>query len=493
MLTRIIFVLLTALSLVSSPLADQKTVNPGPPHLQTTPDDFILEFYPVAPYHVGDVLSVRITYTGQQDMGGNEIMLFLAETPGDSLETTTFSHYNQQAVFYWVLDTKGFEPSFVRFRFTIPELEETWTAGINLLPTPPGREARWETIHTECCTLHFISGTDAAEDIQIIQEAVQEEVSSTLSQFFPDGVPSNFALEHSLTLNFIPVAVGHGGFASDEAVITYNHHNWLGSDFETLIHHEMVHVLDRQLNDEGPRPRFLSEGLAVYLSGGHYQQEDILVRAAALLQTGMYLPLTDIMDDFYAAQHEIGYAEAGALVSYMIRRWGWESYIDFYFNLPEGDSDTDIISTALKKEFGLDLTTLETEFKAYLQGLEPSVLVQADVRLTVQLYDAVRRYQSLAIPSAHFRTAWWPPVDHMRENEITGDYAFREKSPSNIIIENLFQEVHQAREKKAYAHAEEALNQIHTYLNIFESEGEGLSHYTLGAPLPVQPAHEISP
>lgn len=484
MLTRIIFVLLTALSLVSSPLADQKTVNPGPPHLQTTPDDFILEFYPVAPYHVGDVLSVRVSYTGQKDIGGSEIILSLAENPGVALETTTFSSHAQQAIFYWALDTEGFEPGFIHFRFTIPDLEETWTAGVNLLPTPPNREAGWETIHTDCCTLHFISGTDAVEDIQIIQEAVQEEVSSTLSQFFPDGVPSDFALGHSLTLNFIPVAVGHGGFAGDEAVITYSHRNWLGSDFQTLIHHEIVHVLDRRLNDEGPRPRLLSEGLAVYLSGGHYQQEDIPVRAAALLQAEMYLPLVEIMDDFYDAQHEIGYTEAGAFVAYMIQRWGWESYIDFYFNLPEGANDTEIISSALEEHFDLDLAGLESEFVAYLRTLEVSTSVQVDVQLTVQLYNAIRRYESIAIPSAYFRTAWWPPVERMRENGIVGDYAFREKSPTNIIIENLFQEIHEAREAKAYNRVEKTLGQINAYLDILESADGVFSHYSIGAPFP---------
>ncbi len=493
MLTRTIFILLTILSLVSPPLEDQQTLPPTLPHQQSIPDDFILEFYPVEPYHAEDVLSLRVTYTGQEDLGGKEIILSFAENPGVPLETTTFSHHDQRAIFYWFLNTEYFQPGFIRFRFTIPDLEETWTAGINLLPTPPDRGARWETVHTDCCTLHYISGTDAAQDIESLQAVVQQEVSSALTQFFPDGIPSDFALEHPLILNIVPIAVGHGGFASDEAVVTYSHRNWLGSNFATLIHHEIVHVLDRQLNDEGPRPRLLSEGLAVYLSGGHYQPEDIVSRGAALLQTDLYLPLTEIVDDFYAAQHEISYIEAGAFVTYMVQRWGWESYIDFYFTLPEGDSNTEIISTALEEKFGLDLATLESDFIAYLQRLESNDEGQADVQLTADLYNAIRRYQALAIPSAHFRTAWWPPIDQMRENGIVGDYAFREKSPSNIIIESLFQDVHQAREQGADAQAEAVLDQIHTYLDSIERAAGGHSHYTLGAPLPVQPSQKISP
>jgi hypothetical protein len=111
------------------------------------------------------------------------------------------------------------------------------------------------------------------------------------------------------------------------------------------------------------------EGLAVYLSGGHYQEGDPLQRAAALLALDLYLPITEIVDDFYAAQHEIGYMQAAALVAYLDQLWGWETFIDFYFNLPEGPSDAAIISGALETRFGLSLAELEANLIAYLQTL----------------------------------------------------------------------------------------------------------------------------
>jgi len=109
------------------------------------------------------------------------------------------------------------------------------------------------------------------------------------------------------------------------------------------------------------------------------------------------------------------------------------------------------------------------------------------VRLTVDTYDLLRRYQTLAIPSAHFRTAWWPPVNTMRENSIVGDYAYREKAPLNLIVESLFIDAHAALDTKAYARAGAALTNIDEILTWVEMSGGNLSHYSIGWPVNLHP------
>ncbi len=259
-----------------------------------------------------------------------------------------------------------------------------------------------------------------------------------------------------------------------------------------LSHHEIIHVIDRQLN-EGPRPSLLAEGLAVYLSGGHYQKGDSLARAAALHTLGKYLSLVDIADDFYAAQHEIGYIEAAALVAYMVERWGWEEFIDFYFNLSDGRTDSQIISAGLNNKFGMDLAELEADFVVALKNHSPDAAVLDDVRLTIEIYDMLRRYQTLVIPSAHFRTAWWPPIDQVLENGIVGDYAYREKSPTNIILESIFLEMHTEHQAKNYQAAEKSLLEIKNILDSLESNLGEFSHYELGWPLPLPSLLPIKP
>jgi hypothetical protein len=483
MFTRALILILTALSLVlapGSPGLDQ--------HMPTTQTiDFRVEFFPVAPYHIGDTLSARVTYTGLTEISGAEITLALADQPDQILGTTTFSSYQRQATFYWFLDTRETEPGFLNFSFSVPARDLTWTQGVHLLPDPDDRDAAWSVTHSQCCTVHYLTGTDAEADLAEITETLEERSTIALSQFAAAGVFDESPLTEPLSIVLIPVVVGHGGFATDEAVLTYAHDNWTGIDFGILAQHEMVHVIDRLVNTEGPRPAIFVEGLAVYLSGGHYREGDPLQRAAALLALDMYLPISQIVNDFYAAQHEIGYMQAAALVAYLDQLWGWETFIDFYFNLPEGPSDEVIISSALERSFGINLAVLEQDFITYLNTLEPNPAIEADVRLTVEAYDLLRRYQTLLIPSAHFRTAWWPPVRSMREAGIVGDYGYREKAPLNVIIEQIFIEVHAAFAVEDYAGVESALDRIDTILGQIENKGLNRSHYALGWPVKRNP------
>jgi hypothetical protein len=489
MITRALVLILTALSLILSPGSGALSQTP-----QTTrPTDFRVEFFPVAPYHIGDVLSARVTYTGLAEIGRVEITLALADQTDQVLGTTTFSSYNRQAVFYWYFDTHETEPGFLDFRFSLPARGISWTQGVHLLPDPGNRDATWSVSHSQCCILHYLIGTDAEADLTQITEAVEERSAIALSQFAAAGIFDESPPTDPLPIVLIPVVVGHGGFATDEAVLTYNNNNWTGIEFGILAHHEMVHVIDRLVNTEGPRPAIFVEGLAVYLSGGHYREGDPLQRAAALLALDMYLPLNQIVNNFYAAQHEIGYMQAAALVAYLDQLWGWETFIDFYFNLPEGPSDAEIISAALTARFGLDLAVLEQDFITYLATIEPDPAVEADVRLTVEAYDMLRRYQTLLIPSAHFRTAWWPPVSAMREGGIVGDYGYRENNPLNVIIEHIFIEVHAAFLAKDYQGVESALDRINLILEQIENKGTNRSHYAIGWPIKRNPAPHNRP
>jgi hypothetical protein len=290
-------------------------------------------------------------------------------------------------------------------------------------------------------------------------------------------------MEEPLSLVLIPSVIGQGGFATDIAVMTYSDRNWAGTDFANIAHHEIVHVIDRQLNN-GPRPSLFSEGLAVYFAGGHYRDGDPLLRAAALLETDQYIPITSFVDDFYAAQHEISYLEAGALVAYLSEIWGIDEFLEFYFNLPEADTDSESISLALEEQFDMTLEELESDFLTYLRSKNPSPKDQANVRLTIATYEAMRRYQKIRVPSAYFRNAWWPPMERALEKGIAGDYAPREKMPVDVIIENLFLDLYPAIELGEVQKAEEQLVAIHKLLDLAENQGNGFSHYSIGWPFP---------
>lgn len=467
---------------VFSPDIEQK-----PRQFQTDPNHFTIEFFPTAPHYVGDTLSVRVTYSGQDEIANREISLFSGEELETPLARTQFSGFTQQAVFYWVLDTTKMDPGFVTFFFEVSEMGESWSKGLHLLPRPTHRQAEWAVVHTSCCTVHYLTETDAEADIKDIITILEDRTAVAIAQFFPDDDQAHLMLDEPLPIVLVPIVVGHGGFASNEAVLTYSKRNWAGIGLDILSHHEIVHVIDRQINPVDPRPSLFVEGVAVYLAGGHYREGDALLRAAALFDLGLYLPIDGIVNDFYAAQHEIGYMQAAALVAYLVEIWGWDTFVNFYFNLPDGPSDLAIINAALEDEFNTDLATLEADFITYLKTFTPDEEVKEDVRLTIEVYDTIRRYQTIAIPSAHFRTAWWPSISHMRDRGIVGDYAWREKAPFNIIIENLFLEIHTGFDRGNYSLIEKNLVLINSFLDAVEPEKTPLSHYVIGWPLPGVP------
>lgn len=486
MLMRIILALFIILSLtpgfeaeLPSLAVSQSASEPYP----GTPEAFFVEFFPVAPYHVGDILSLRVTYSGAEYISGLEMQISLADQPEDVLESATFSRSSRQAIFFWVLDTSSLEPGFLAFQLKIPEMDLVWQTGVNLLPLVQEQTSTWVKHPTNCCTIYYLSGTDAEQDIAMIEQILEQQTAEALSQFQSKIDTGEKPLEDPLSLVLIPIVIGQGGFATDIAVMTYSRRNWVGTDFSNIAHHEIVHVLDRKLND-GIRPSLFAEGIAVFLSGGHYRDADPLQRAAALLAIDRYIPLSDFVDDFYAAQHEISYMQAAGLVAYLEKTWGWERFLDFYFSLPDANRDSESIAIALADQFGITMAELENDYIAYLQSLPIDKTVQENVRLTIETYDMMRRYQQVRIPSAYFRNAWWPPIDKVLEMDIVGDYAWREKAPVDIIIESLFLEIYPALDAGNNQYAEENLKRIAELLDQADSAGQSFSHYGIGWPLP---------
>jgi hypothetical protein len=114
-----------------------------------------------------------------------------------------------------------------------------------------------------------------------------------------------------LPVYLIDRVVGQGGFAGTDMVVSYVYRRYAGGGFYELLVHEAAHILDQQFAPQ--RITFLAEGLAVWVSGGHYKSEDLNERSAALVATKRYVPLAHLIDGFYPVQHEIGYLEAGGL------------------------------------------------------------------------------------------------------------------------------------------------------------------------------------
>ena len=427
------------------------TISPSPwptstPTLTLTPTatnpGFTVEFHPDGPLYTGDQVSITVNTPAGENWDGATLSVQIAQADGLVLGPVNFSDWGiarrSQATILWGWDTSGLAAGEYELSFTITPQEYTFSESVTLQPAsampPVLAGAHWAESQTECCTIHYITGTAAERDLPALMALMDQQAEHAVQRM-------GIEFTEPITVTVMPRLLGHGGFASDEIYVTYLDRNYAANSWEMVVHHEMIHILDGRLGGD-LRPSILVEGLAVYQTGGHFKAELLLPRAAALLEEhlGWYIPLAELADDFYASQHEIGYLEGGALVQYLVETYGWEAYSNFYRDIHpvEGAGQAAALDAGLQAHFGLTLEQTEQAFLAFLRG-QPGVEDWVeDVRLTVDYFDTLRRYQELLDPSAYFRTAWLMDGPSMRARGIVGDYLRHPSQPNNLALEAMF-------------------------------------------------------
>ncbi len=429
-------------------IAPTSTETPSPtthPIELPDPAEFDVRLHPDGDLYVGDLISMEVIAPVDAELGG-DVSVQVMSAEGEILGESAFAPFGiggrQQATLEWMWDTAGLEAGAHDLSVSILPGDLTWTETIVLFPQDllglPESESHWAIEESDCCLIYYLTGTAAERDIQALVESADEQAQDVVEQL---GIDFTEPIEITLMSRVI----GHGGFATGEIYISYLDRNYTGSDFDLVLHHEMVHILDARLGGE-LRPSMLAEGLAVYLTGGHFKPEPLMPRAAALMSlmepdssSDWYIPLDVLADNFYKSQHEIGYLLAGALIEYMVETWGWEAFSSFYRDIhhPHGGKHSSAIDDALQIHFDITLAELEALFKEALRAQEVTQAYKDDVRLTVTYYDTARRYQNAMDTSAYFLTAWLPDGPTMRQYGIVADLLRHPSSPEHITLEAL--------------------------------------------------------
>lgn len=328
---------------------------------------------------------------------------------------------------------------------------------------PTGQAARdaaatWQTMETNCCVIHAVSGTAAERDLSTLASLLDSAVRQAASRLSVE--PSQ-----KLHVYFIDRIVGQGGFAGTDIVVSYVDRNYAGGNIYELLVHEAAHVLDQQFAPR--RISFLAEGLAVWVSGGHYKLEDLTKRSAALVALGQYIPLTAIINDFYPVQHEIGYLEAAGFVTYLIERGGWSTFKEFYSDVSAADGPTlaDAVDVNLQRYYGASLAQIEAEWLTFLNKTSPDQAAVDDLRTTIRYYDVARRYQEIYDPTAHYLSAWLPHPTQVREFGNPADLTRRPTEEINVTLELMLISANAAMQHADYARANVILDSVSNILD----------------------------
>jgi hypothetical protein len=433
-------------------------------------------FHPDPQLYSGDIVSLEISAeNANPDWEDASVNVFIGARTGEPLATEEFDPFGigerAQATFQWVWDTTGLEgqqtvvisvdPKGVEGDLRRPlEPLDVLTITVTLLPANqrpmPEPLTQWRRAESECCIFHYLTNTAAARDIEHIQaeaDVAFAQVEETL------GVQQNQKVSFTLLSRLL----GHGGFASEEISLTYIDRNPAGLNLNNVFVHEGTHILDRQISQT--KPTIMTEGLAVYVAGGHFKLEDLNQRAAALLVLGRYIPLAELTDSFYPSQHEIGYLEGGAFTKYLVDRFGWARFKKFYSSFKEAPTQSQMLNAALQENFAESLTELEASWLAQLRSLPPDEDQIEDLRLTIMLYDTLRRYQQLDDPAAYFLTAWLPDGPEARRRGIVADFVRHPNAPENIALETMLVAAGVALETGDFVESEALLDSVNAVLD----------------------------
>jgi hypothetical protein len=306
------------------------------------------------------------------------------------------------------------------------------TLTVPVLParSRPARElgAQWVTADTRCCVLHVVTGTAAHRDLNQLKGLVDGAVQQAETLL---GV----TVQEPLHFYLVDRVIGQGGYATSTVVLSYLDRNYVGEGIAELITHEAVHLLDQQFAPS--RISFLAEGLAIWVTGGHYKEEEVEQRVQALRQKDLYVPLTELIDSFYTHQHEVGYLQAGGFIHYLVDRYGWENVRAFYADVGSSPvvAPSQLMDQALQRHFGRTLAEVEGEWLAHLDSLPSDPVTVEDLLTTIRYYNTVRDYQLQYDPTAHFLQAWLPPPRELEQRQITADLTRHPTSELNVTLE----------------------------------------------------------
>lgn len=321
------------------------------------------------------------------------------------------------------------------------------------------QNAEWISRATEYADIHVVKGTAAARDLDYLAEVTNQSILKAIQTV--QETPNR-----RYDLYFIDRVIGQGGYAGGSIVISYLDRNYAGGRIEEVITHETIHLLDQQFTPFG-RLVFLAEGMAVWGAGGHYKPEDLDRRAAALIKSGGYIPLEALINNFYPAQHEIGYLQAGAFVKYLIDVYGYDRFRTFYsqFNPKRSNTYSGSLNQSLLEHYQKTLSEIEQEWLTHLSNVPIDDIEIADLDSTIHFYEVMRRYQIAYDPTAHFLQAWLPNPTELYNLGLTAELTRHPEEEINLILEAMLTEADMALLAGDYQETEVLLGSVERILD----------------------------
>ncbi len=234
----------------------------------------------------------------------------------------------------------------------------------------------WQTRAGDLVRVHWVEGTAAfgARALRIAEDAVT--AAQTLLGVREDR-PIDFFVYPDQASFYDALGPGTrenvGGQANAEIRTLFAQigPDLLGSPWVGIvIPHELTHlVFDTAVhNPYHFPPRWLNEGLAVYLSEGYGPSDRSAVAAA--VRDGTLMPLSGLTAQFPTRQEAffLAYSESVSAIDYLVRRFGRDALVEHVRSYAAGVTDDE----AFRRALGVDVAGFEAGWLADLGAPAPT-------------------------------------------------------------------------------------------------------------------------
>lgn len=234
----------------------------------------------------------------------------------------------------------------------------------------------WKTLEGDLVRLHWYEGSDAfgRHALEIAEKAIRDAetflgvTESDPVDFFVYADQAAFydALGPGTRENVVGTAVA--GIRTMFALIPPN--DLAGAEVARTVPHELTHlVFDAAVrNPYHSPPRWLNEGVAVYLSEGFTPSDRTSVEGAAA--EGRLMPLRALGGMFPTTyeRFSLAYAESVSAVGFLVREKGTPALVGLINSYADGVTDDDAFTAAV----GTDLAGFEKAWLADLGAATPT-------------------------------------------------------------------------------------------------------------------------
>jgi hypothetical protein len=429
--------------------------------------------FPGPDHYAGDVLTLVVQNDGNVPEETFLVSITLDNMPPRDVPANALPF--RQVVIPIALDTTDLLGQHtLRLTTADGNLNETYSFEVLHADRRPANEmsAAWMVQETDCCIFHFLSGTAAARDIDFIAENFQQGARDLESLIGRE-------VDLKMDVYLLDRMLNNGGFGGGGKLFISYTDRYFGptvgsAGLQTLARHEFSHAADIGLENAGDGVDYNYEGLAVYIAGGHFKPEPLAKRGAALYDLGHYAPVTD-----FIPQHELSYLHAALILTYIVETYGEDKLWEFF----SADADTPDgellpMGDAIQATFAIPLAEFDQGFRAWLEKNDPGEQLE-DLRLTIELQDARREYQTMYSPQPIYMMMDVTDaiIDTITRPENRSLVMREARAPANIAIELLIANAQRAIIASAYPEAEQLIQAIKEVVSTGDFENPRAKEY----------------